>query len=137
MTVHYGAVGGEEGHDPTHVANQRLDDPETHVGGDLYFWAIVADDTDDGFTVGVGERSYAITGSDVPVAAGDAVQIIGTLQSTDTVAADRVVVSPRSNLDYLYVVSVVGLLLTAAVFSRRWTIDWDSLTVVPRGGFDD
>ena len=136
LFVHYGAVADEEGHATTQSAERLLASPAEHTGEQLYFWGTVTTTTQDSFEVSVDDRIVGITGSQASVEPGDVVQIVGTLQKGGVVTANRIVISQRANLEYLYVVSAIGLLVALGVFGRSWTINWDSLHLTERGNDD-
>lgn len=133
MCVHYGAVADVEGHDRTQVDHRKLAAYEAHLGEQLYFWATVVEDTETGMVARSQGHRLEITGTDTTVRRGDAIQVLGTIQPGGTVLAERVVVSSQSHLRYLYGISALGALVTALLFCRRWKIDWESITVAPRG----
>lgn len=133
MMVHYGAVAAEPGHDPNMAAHRALESPDQHVGENLYMWTVVATDTPNGFVVKAGGHRYAVSGTDATPSPGDAIQMVGNLRDGNTIVADRVVVSPRPALQYLYAISIGGLLVTVVVFVRRWRFDRATFTVRPRG----
>lgn len=131
MTVHYGAVAADDGHDTTQVDARKLAHYEDHVGERLYFWARVVNANEEKLVVRSAGRTLTVEGADARATPGDVVQVYGTVRSNGEVTADRVIVSKRPNLHYLYAVSAVGLLLVIAAFFREWDIQWRRLLVTP------
>lgn len=125
---------------PTHERTKQsvvtVQSSGDNVGETVYFWATV-ERNGEAVIVRTGGTRLSVVGTDTAAEPGDSIQIYGTIQSRGTVAAERIVVSERSRLWRLYVVSALALALAVAVFVRFWAIDARSLAFVPREGGDD
>lgn len=88
-----------------------------------------------------GDERVELTVTNVPPgvldgveAEGAVVQVYGTFEAPERVAADRVVADVRHAGDrrYVYATSVVGGLSAAAYFVRHWRVDTRTLRFRPR-----
>ncbi len=82
---------------------------------------------------GTGETFTAtVAGVDESVSEGDQMTAFGTLESSSTLAAERVIVREPWELWYMYGVSFLGGLWVLLRTVRRWRFDTDRLAFVPR-----
>jgi hypothetical protein len=110
-------------------------DYDAHVGETLHIWGEVTAAEEGHVVVTADALSLRVTdpGPD-DVAVGDQVQVYGRLapdRRLVTTASD--VQSPEA-LRNMYAVSVVGIVLAAGSFLRRWRVDTDRWAFVPREG---
>lgn len=120
---------------PTH--EELAADYEAYVGADIHFWARVSMSDAGSITVDYYGTSLEITDLEqgaVGASPGDTVQVYGTIRPDGRIAAESVVVSSRVNREYMYVVSVLAIVLTTLTFFRAWTFDWSSAAFIPRDG---
>lgn len=132
MFIHYGAVASQPGHDRLKESNKKLESYEQHVGDRLYFWGQVVSSSGEDFAVRTSGRRLRVTESEATVREGDAVQVAGVVRPNHVIEAEKVVVSPQLNIQYLYIVSALGAVLTAFLFSQSWSAQWRELQFVPR-----
>jgi hypothetical protein len=106
---------------------------EDHVGERVHLWAGVVGERDGAVVVRV--RSLELVLSSPPpssVAPGDLIQVYGELRPDRRMETHAYHVQSPSDRRYMYGVSVVGGLLAAGAFLRRWRVDVDRLRFVPR-----
>lgn len=136
MFVHYGAVA--DAHDPSPTVVELRTDYASHVGDQLYAWATVLEHEGDRATVQIGTLPEAVTLT-VPttrsdIEAGDVIQLSGTIRPGHTVTPDRIVVSDRTGLTRLYLLSAIAAIGTTAHFFRTWRFDRSRVVFAPRDG---
>lgn len=83
-----------------------------------------------------GEFTMTVHDFDADVEPGGVVQVLGDLDTQQTMTASNVrVVNPAgSSTLYKYAVSLVGALLVVITFFRYWHIDWTTLSFEVRDG---
>lgn len=136
--VHYDAVYDQEWPYPTE--DELHADYDEYVGEQVLLFGDVEsiDRTADRATIEVeadnGPFTVTVEGIDADVEPGGVVQVYGTVQPGQTVAASNIVVveASRGNRLYKFAVSGVGAVLVLAAFFRYWRIDWAALTFEPR-----
>ena len=134
LMVHYGGAAPQQ--ELTRESVVKLQSPDAHAGETVHVWAEVQRN-DGTLVVEVGDDIETAVGAETTAEPGDSIQIYGTIQPDGTVAAERVVVSERSNLRRLYAVSFGALALTVLLFVRSWTVDGRRLAFVPREDGED
>jgi hypothetical protein len=108
-------------------------DYANHVGERVHLWGTVTA-VEDG-TVIVAAKPLSLRASDPPpeeVAVGDGVQVYGTLQSDRRFETAAYHVQTPEGRQNMYLTSIVGIALAAGAFLRRWRVDTDRWTFVPR-----
>lgn len=102
-----------------------------HVGTEIDVWVTVAERRPGGFTTTGG---WTVEATEMPanLDPGDSVQVFGVAHPDHHVVAERLVVTDRENRQYMFAVSVVGLLLAAGTALRHWRFEPGSLSFVPR-----
>lgn len=132
MLVHYGAVADENGHDPAHVSPRKIQASESHVGDHVYLWGEIVNASENRLIVSTGGRTITITTDNPPGDPSDTVQVFGVIEGERKVAGERILVSNRINLQYLYAVSLIGLVLTIGLFLQSWEIEFRKMQVRPK-----
>jgi len=137
-----GTMGLVVNYDTNATAHDRSPSPSeveadygAHVGQEVLFWGQVQSVSTDTARAEIdvvtanGTLELTVTGFRATVQPGGNVQVYGTLQPAQTIAADDVVVvNPAgSSRLYKYGVSLVGALLVLVQFFRHWRIDRDRL----------
>lgn len=105
---------------------------DDQVGESIHLWAVVTDVGEDRFTIRSDEDALTVRGSSTGIDEGDLVQVYGELRPNRVIDSERVVVSNAENRSYMFVVSGLGVVLTVGLFVREWTIDRETLALVPR-----
>ena len=120
---------------------EELDDEySAYVGQDVLMFGTVIEATDqqvrieaeeDGTTV-----TLAVTGADATVSAGGVVQVYGTLEPDQTIAAERIEIVNSSWWAelYKYGASAVGAIGFLVLFFRYWRLNRDNWTLEARDG---
>lgn len=136
VMFHYGAATPQ--HELTQQSIEKVQSPADHVGEEVHVWGTVIDNGDV-LVVEVGDSAVTVVGTATTADPGDAIQVYGTIQPDGSLAAERVVVSGRSDLLGLYAISAVALALTLVVFFRSWRLDSRLVAFTPREreGSDD
>ncbi|AJF26096.1 hypothetical protein JZX76_15455 [Haloarcula hispanica] len=113
---------------------------ESYVGQHLMVFGTVTETGDGGMAIRAESDGTAITlrvtGTEAAVEPGGVVQVYGTLESNQTIAAERVEVvnSSRWAEFYKYGASAVGALGFLLLFFRYWRIDRETWTMEARNG---
>jgi hypothetical protein len=107
-------------------------DYQVHIGEDVNFWAKVVAVREGGIVVNYGDTPLLILAPDLTVNPGDEIQVYGTLRPGHQLSPEHIVVSPQSDRLYMLFVSVIGVLLSLALFIRHWEINKDSWTITSR-----
>lgn len=133
--VHYGA--SPEG-SPAYPGADALErDYDRFLGDPIYAWTEVVRRSSAGLVVRTGDVRLTVVGSGTVARPGDTVQVYGRIAPDHRVTPERLVVSERSHLHYLYAISVLAAMLTAALGHVRWRFDRRRFTFVPREGDGD
>ncbi|WP_311171834.1 hypothetical protein [Halobellus ordinarius] len=107
----------------------------THVGEKAHLWGEVVGIEDGSVVIGFeGLRLRVTAPKPGTVAVGDQVQIYGTLAPDRQFETTAYHAQSPADRTYMYGVSVLGSLLAAGAFLRRWRIDTDEWQFVPREG---
>lgn len=130
LFVHYGATAHLHDDSPSGTALES--DYPSHVGKHIYRWARITEVKGDRIIVRSGSLTLTVLDRPDTADVGDAVQIDGRLASDHRVVPNRVVVSDRGGLTAMYGISAIGGLWALWLFTRYWTVDWRSLTIIPR-----
>lgn len=113
---------------------------DSHVGQQLLVFGTVIDTDEDGMEIRAESEGTAITlrvtGTGATVDPGGVVQVYGTLEPDQTIAAERVEVvnSSRWAEFYKYGASAVGALGFLLLFVRYWRLDRENWTLEARDG---
>ncbi|MFC6872865.1 hypothetical protein [Halobellus marinus] len=105
----------------------------SHVGERIHLWGAVVGVDDGTVVVGTeGLRLRVTSPRPDAVAVGDQIQLYGTLAPDRRFETTAYHVQSTGDRQYMYGISVVGSLLAAGAFLRRWRIDTDGWRFVPR-----
>ncbi|MFY4813869.1 hypothetical protein ACOJIV_14385 [Haloarcula sp. AONF1] len=113
---------------------------ESYAGQQLVVFGTVTETSDNEMEINVESDGAAITlrvtGTKTAVEPGGVVQVYGTLEPNQTIAAERVEVvnSSRWAEFYKYGASAVGALGFLLLFFRYWRIDRETWTLEARDG---
>lgn len=118
------------GPDPDRYVGERVVLRGEVVDADPVVVAVVHPDGTTAFTVD--DANDAIRNADRPHAVGDRIEVFGTLTDSSTLVAERSIARRPWEFQYMYAVSLLGGLWTAARFVRGWRFDRDRLAFVPR-----
>lgn len=122
------------------TAEEVATDYESAVGQQTLLTGVVESVGEDSVTLRIESRGPSITltatGADPAVDPGGVLQVFGTLEPEQTIAAERTVVVSQSGSDetYKWAVSAVGVALFLGLFFRQWTVDYRALRVEVREG---
>ncbi|QCC46844.1 hypothetical protein DV707_03705 [Halobellus limi] len=111
------------------------DEYPSHVGERVHLWGEVVETGDGTVVLAADPLRFAV--SDPPPRAvdpGDSVQVYGTLRPDRRMETTAYDVQSTGRIGYMYGVSVLGALLAAAGFLRRWRVDRSGWRFVPREG---
>lgn len=106
---------------------------DDRVGDRVHLWGVVAGEEAGRVVVRVGPLRLRV--SEPPpsaVAPGDGIQIYGRLDPGERFETTAYHVQSSGRVVYMYGVSVVGGLVAAGAFLRRWRIDRERWAFVPR-----
>jgi len=126
-TVAY--ADGMEHHYPYVDGDRMADDGAAHAGERAYLWTHVVSLTDEGVLVRTEGVEILVTGVETSVSPGDVLQVYGTVESENRVAADRTVRSDPVGIRYMFGISGVAALLVGATLLRHWRPDVRTLTL--------
>jgi hypothetical protein len=107
-------------------------DYDRYVGQPHYFWGEVLATDGGSFTTAYYGMNFTVVGSETEVEVGDTVQVYGTIRPNRRIAARNVVRSAASGRQYMFGISAVAVVVTAAVFFCYWTADVETLSLTPR-----
>jgi hypothetical protein len=111
-----------------------------YVGQTVVVFGTVVETTDQQLRIEAEEDgttiTLAVTGADATVSVGGAVQVYGTLEPDQTIAAERVEIvnSGRWAELYKYGTSTVGAVGFLVLFFRYWRLNRDSWSLEARDG---
>ena len=107
----------------------------SHAGETVHLWGEVTA-VDGGTVVRVGDTLSLRVSDPQPeaVAVGDGVQVYGTLRSDRRFDTAAYHVQTPDEVRNMYLVSIVGIVLAAGAFLRRWRVDTDRWAFVPQEG---
>ncbi|MFC4247704.1 hypothetical protein ACFOZ7_12130 [Natribaculum luteum] len=88
--------------------------------------------TGDSRTVTLEDVDATVQNADRALKRGDEVSAFGTLENPSTLATERTIVRESWELQYMYVVSLLGGLWVLGRFVRGWRFDREQLAFVPR-----
>jgi hypothetical protein len=134
MCVHYESV--RQQYNPYPTQGQLADNYAEYMGDEYYEWKTIVETRPEAmfFTVKSETSEIRVSVPEKPtgVTEGDVVQIYGTIEPDRRVSPTQLVVSERTRLNYLYLVSAIGVAVTALVGRQRWRINFSKLTIEPR-----
>lgn len=128
MAVDYAASADER---TVYPSEEHLEEHyERFHGQEVRVWLVVAEVGDGQFSGG----GWQVRVDPVPASVdeGDSVQVVGTARPGTVIEARELFVTERTNKHYMYAVSAIAVLLTAAVTLRHWRPSVGRLALVPR-----
>lgn len=121
-------------------AEELNNEYSAYVGQTVVVFGTVVEATDQQMTIETEEDgttvTLAVTGANATVSAGGTVQVYGTLEPNQTIAAERVEVVNSSWWAelYKYGASAVGAIGFLVLFFRYWRLNRDNWTLEARNG---
>lgn len=135
LLVAHGAVG----YDPdrnTYPGNEEVGTSYTEYVGDRVVLAGTVVETDPVVLEGSAgvddEFQVTLLGFKEDVSTGDDVWLAGTVEPEDAVAVESAIVREPWEIQYMYVVSLIGGLWVLGRFLRGWRFDLKQVAFVPR-----
>ena len=105
----------------------------SYVGDRAHLWGGVVDQQDGSVVIQI--QSLKLELSSPPpssVGTGDLIQVYGEFRPNHRMEVHEYHVQSPSDRRYMYGISIVGGLLAAGAFLRRWRVDFDRVWFVPR-----